>query len=388
MKSIRTIVVMPAYNAAETLQKTISDIPFDYIDEIIVVDDASGDNTIEVARSIGLGHPRLTMTTQVTESGSDKILLSIERIEKNVGYGGNQKRCYSLALDHGADIVIMLHPDYQYDPKLIKHFVEFIGEGYFDVMLGTRIRSRKEALSGGMPRYKYYSNRMLSFIQNIASGLVLSEWHTGMRAYTRDVLIDMKYDSFSNDFIFDTQALFAIVENGYTIGDIPVPVKYFAEASSINFMRSARYGVLTLWETAKYLFRKHNQVARFLMVGVTGFLTNLGVYSLLLYGTEMWYVTSAILAFVCGAIVSFTLHKFWTFNNRSRGKVRYEVLFYVSIAIINILVNSHLLIIMVQNMMFGRLISNVISNAFVAVWSFFVYKYVVFRSARRQPGEA
>lgn len=247
---------MPAYNAEATLEKTIFDIPFDYVDEIILVDDASRDKTVELAESIGNNHDKLTLSLVEYVKDKGKILFTVEQHEHNKGYGGNQKKCYHLALDHGADIVIMLHPDYQYDPKLIKYFVEYIRDGYFDVMLGSRIRSRKEALSGGMPSYKYYANRILSFIENIASGRTLSEWHTGMRAYKRSVLENIKYDQFSDDFVFDTQVLFAIIEKGYSIGDIPVPVRYFKEASSINLKRSLKYGILTLWETFRFLVRK------------------------------------------------------------------------------------------------------------------------------------
>ena len=237
---LKTIVVMPAYNAEATLERTINDIPLEFVDEIILVDDASKDNTIGRANEL---------------KSKVNIPFRIERLDKNTGYGGNQKKCYHLALEHGADIVVMLHPDYQYDPKLVKYFVEFIRDGYFDVMLGSRIRSREEAIKGGMPRYKYYSNRFLSFIENLATSRALSEWHTGMRAYTKQVLESIPFDTFSDDFVFDTQVLFAIVERGYRVGDIPVPVRYFDEASSINFRRSMRYGLTTLWETVKYLGR-------------------------------------------------------------------------------------------------------------------------------------
>jgi glycosyltransferase involved in cell wall biosynthesis len=236
---------MPAYNAEATLQKTVADIPFECVDEIILVDDASRDKTVERAENLKNNFLK-----------SKKIPLTIEKMSRNIGYGGNQKRCYDLALAHSADIVVMLHPDYQYDPKLIKHFVEFIRDGYFDVMLGSRIRTRREALEGGMPAYKYYANRLLTFVENIASGQSLSEWHTGMRAYSREVLESLSYEKFSDDFVFDTQVLFSIVERGYKIGDIPVPVRYFKEASSINFKRSVKYGLQTLLEIFKFLINK------------------------------------------------------------------------------------------------------------------------------------
>ncbi|PJA93922.1 MAG: glycosyl transferase family 2, partial [Candidatus Komeilibacteria bacterium CG_4_9_14_3_um_filter_37_5] len=187
---LKTIVVLPAYNAAKTLTQTVQDIPHDYVQEIILVDDCSKDETIEAAAALGL---------------------TIKQHHLNRGYGGNQKTCYDTALEHGADIVVMLHPDYQYDPKLIKYFVELIGDKYFDVMLGSRIRTRREALAGGMPPYKYYFNRLLSFGENIVSGQNLSEWHTGMRAYTKEVLKSINYHQFSEDFVFDSQMLFAII---------------------------------------------------------------------------------------------------------------------------------------------------------------------------------
>jgi glycosyltransferase involved in cell wall biosynthesis len=227
--------VLPAYQAERTLEQTVREIPRQSVDEIILVDDASSDRTMEIAQALHL---------------------VVERHPLNKGYGGNQKTCYSLALARGADIIIMLHPDYQYDPRLIPHFVDFIRNGYFDVMLGTRIRTRKEALAGGMPKYKYISNRFLTIFENIVTGQNLSEWHTGMRAYSRQVLeaIDFKHNS--DDFVFDSQVLFQIIEYGFRIGEIPVPVRYFAEASSINFVRSVRYGVGTVLVALRFLVHK------------------------------------------------------------------------------------------------------------------------------------
>jgi len=256
MKKLKTIIVMPSYNSESTFKKTILDIPFEYVDEIVFVDDASKDNTISLLKSFCREHPRFTLLEEEYKKNPDKILLTIHVHDKNLGYGGNQKSCYDLALKRGADIIIMIHPDYQYDPKLSKYFVEYIKDGYFDMMLGSRIRSRKETLAGGMPIYKYYANRFLSLIENLATGHNLSEWHTGMRAYQRKVLENIDYQKFSDDFIFDTQMLFGIIEKGYKIGDIPVPVRYFKEASSINFKRSLKYGLYTLWETLKFLLRR------------------------------------------------------------------------------------------------------------------------------------
>jgi len=231
-KAKKIIVVLPAYNAAATLERTIKDIP-DIVDQIILVDDKSNDDTAALARRLGL--------------------LVFEH-EKNKGYGGNQKTCYRLALEQGADIVVMIHPDYQYDPRLVRYFVEFIVDDYFDVVLGTRIRSRRETLAGGMPRYKYYSNRALTIFENLVSGYNLSEWHTGMRAYKREVLENIKFQNNSDDFVFDSQVLFQIIAHRYRIGEIPVPVRYFKEASSINFRRSLKYGLETVGIALSYFF--------------------------------------------------------------------------------------------------------------------------------------
>ncbi len=232
----KIIVVLPAYNAADTLEITVRDIP-DIVDEIILVDDQSSDETIAVAKRLGLFiFPRV----------------------KNGGYGANQKDCYRLALEHGADIVAMIHPDYQYDPKLISFFVQFLADGYFDIMLGTRIRSRREALAGGMPLYKYLANRFLTVIENFVSGYNLSEWHTGMRAYNREVLENIDWQNNSDDFVFDSEMLFKAVAKRYRLGEIPAPVRYFKEASSINFRRSLRYGLETLMVAIRYLFGKFN----------------------------------------------------------------------------------------------------------------------------------
>lgn len=234
-KHTKVVVVLPAYQAEKTLEQTVRDIPRKVVNEIILVDDASSDKTVQIAR---------------------KLKLLVRQHPANKGYGANQKTCYKYALERDADIVVMLHPDYQYDPKLIPHFIDFIKNDYFDVMLGTRIRTRKEALAGGMPKYKYFANRFLTFLENIITGQNLSEWHTGMRAYRREVLESINFMNNSDDFVFDSQVLFQIVEQGFRIGEIPVPVRYFPEASSINFVRSLRYGLGTALEALKYLGRR------------------------------------------------------------------------------------------------------------------------------------
>ncbi len=234
MTKSKIIVILPAFNAEKTLEKTVNEIPRDIVDEIVLVDDGSKDKTITLAR---------------------KLNLNVFVHGKNLGYGANQKTCYKLALEKNADIVVMLHPDYQYDPKVIKYLVGFIEEGYADVMLGSRIRSRREALEGGMPIYKYFFNRLLTFCENLLSGYNLSEWHTGLRAYKREVLENIDFQNNSNDFVFDTQVLFQIIEKKYRIGDIPIPVRYHSESSSINFKRSIKYGILTLYVAIKFFLR-------------------------------------------------------------------------------------------------------------------------------------
>lgn len=228
----KIIVVLPAYNAVATLERTVADLP-SLVDEIILVDDSSHDQTAELAAKLGL---------------------VVFRHERNLGYGANQKTCYRLALERGADIVVMVHPDYQYDPRLVSYFVAFIADAYFDVMLGSRIRSRQEALAGGMPRYKYYANRFLTLVENLVSGQNLSEWHTGMRAYSRQALESLNLNKTSDDFVFDSQVLFQLVSRKWRLGEIPVPVRYFPEASSINWRRSLRYGFSTLIIAVAYWF--------------------------------------------------------------------------------------------------------------------------------------
>lgn len=222
----KIIAVMPAYNAAATLEKTINDIPQGSVDEIILVDDCSSDNTVELARSLGL---------------------TVIEHEQNTGYGGNQKTCYTRALELGADIVVMIHPDYQYDSRVIPVAAELIRLGNCDLILGSRIRTRAEALAGGMPTWKYIANRFLTITENIALGQNVGDFHSGFRAYRREVLETVAWQNNSDDFVFDTQFLAQSVAAGFRLADIPVPVRYFAEASSINFRRSTRYGLLTLW---------------------------------------------------------------------------------------------------------------------------------------------
>lgn len=230
----RVIVVMPAYNAEKTLKKTVAEIDRNFVDEIVLVDDCSSDRTLEVASELGL---------QVVQHAS------------NLGYGGNQKTCYRTALERGADIVVMLHPDYQYTPKLIVSMINLIATGVFDVVLGSRILSGK-ALEGGMPYYKYVANRLLTLVQNMGLGAKLSEYHTGYRAYSRQVLETLPLEANDNDFVFDNQFLVQSVWAKFRIGEISCPAKYFEEASSINFSRSVKYGLGCLWNTLAFVAAK------------------------------------------------------------------------------------------------------------------------------------
>lgn len=233
----KVVVVMPAYNAEKTLAKTVADIPRGSVDEIILVDDCSKDQTVAVAESLGL---------------------KVVRHTKNLGYGGNQKTCYQAALDAGADIVVMVHPDYQYDARLVPHMTGLLKDNICDVVLGNRIRTRREALDGGMPTYKYIANRFLTVIENLFMGQNLGEWHSGLRAYTRRVLEAVPWERNSNDFVFDCEFLVQASAFGFRLGDIPAPARYFEEASSINFSRSVRYGLASLKSILRYyLHRMH-----------------------------------------------------------------------------------------------------------------------------------
>jgi glycosyltransferase involved in cell wall biosynthesis len=230
----KIVVVMPAYNASKTLEMTFKEIPKDIVDEVILVDDASRDDTASQAAELGIHtiiHP------------------------ENRGYGGNQKTCYSAALDKGADIVVMLHPDYQYSPRLITAMSSMIVSGHYDLVLGSRILGGR-ARKGGMPLYKYGANRFLTFIENLALGVKLSEYHTGYRAFSRKLLESLPLEANSDDFVFDNQMLAQAVYFGFRIGEISCPTRYFQEASSINFRRSVKYGLGVLATSLQYLLHK------------------------------------------------------------------------------------------------------------------------------------
>ncbi len=230
----KVIVVLPAFNAEKTLRAVHGEIPSDLVDGIILVDDASTDETVTLARQLGI---------------------AVIRHAENLGYGGNQKTCYQEALRRGADIVIMLHPDYQYPPWLIPSMAYLLESGIFDVVLGSRILGG-EAVRGGMPPYKYLSNRFLTLVQNLLMGAKLSEYHTGYRAFTRQVLETIPWQANSDDFLFDNQMLSQIIYRGFRVGEITCPAKYFAEASSINFSRSVTYGIGCLATAIKFRLSK------------------------------------------------------------------------------------------------------------------------------------
>ena len=243
----RLVVVMPAYNAERTLRQTFDELPHEYVDETILVDDASRDATVRVAGELGLRtiiHP------------------------ENRGYGGNQKTCYRAALASNADIVVMLHPDYQYSPKLVAAMASLVASGHYDVVLGSRILGG-QARRGGMPAYKYVANRFLTLAENLALGVKVSEYHTGFRAFSRAVLETLPLEENSDDFVFDNEMLVQAVAFNFRIGEISCPTKYFAEASSINFRRSVRYGLGVLATAGKYLLQR-SRLARFRLFAPEG----------------------------------------------------------------------------------------------------------------------
>lgn len=231
----KVVVVLPAYNAELTLEKTFREIPFDVVDEVVLVDDFSKDNTSALAKELGIIH--------------------VIRHEQNRGYGGNQKTCYKKALELNADIVVMLHPDYQYTPKLLHSMIALIGNGLYPVVFGSRILG-KGALKGGMPLYKYIANRALTFTQNLLMNQKLSEYHTGYRAFSGEVLRSLDLSKNSDDFIFDNQMIAQIFHKGYEIAEITCPTKYFEEASSINFKRSSIYGLGVLNVSIRYILHR------------------------------------------------------------------------------------------------------------------------------------
>jgi len=234
-KGKKVIVVLPAYRAALTLEQTYREIPFEIVDEVVLVDDRSPDNTVEVARKLGIKH----------------VVIH----EVNRGYGGNQKSCYDKALELGGDIVVMLHPDYQYTPLLLESMIALIGNEVYPVVFGSRILG-KGALKGGMPMYKYIANRLLTLTQNILMGQKLSEYHTGYRAFSGEVLRNVDYEKLSDDFVFDNQIVAQIFWKGYEVAEITCPTKYFDEASSINFSRSVTYGLGVLRVSLRYFLAR------------------------------------------------------------------------------------------------------------------------------------
>ena len=235
INSKKIIVVLPAYNASKTLQKTFDEIPFDVVDDVILTDDFSNDQTVAIAKKIGIEH----------------IILH----DKNKGYGANQKTCYQKAIELNADIIVMLHPDYQYSPKLIPAMCMLVANDLYDVVLGSRILS-KGALKGGMPLYKYVSNRILTFVQNVLMNQKLSEYHTGYRCFDAKILQKIDFENNSNDFVFDNEILAQCCFLNVRIGEISCPANYFEEASSINFKRSVKYGLGVLRVSISYFLQK------------------------------------------------------------------------------------------------------------------------------------
>lgn len=235
IENMRVTVVLPAYNAEKTLEQTYREIPFDIVDHVILVDDSSRDQTLQVAEKLGIHH--------------------IIRHEKNLGYGGNQKSCYNKALELESDIVVMLHPDYQYTPRLLHSMCYLIANQVYEVVLGSRVLG-KGALKGGMPRYKYIANRLLTLFQNLLMNQKLSEYHTGFRAFSGKVLRSINYNLNSEDFVFDNQMIAQIFYAGFEIAEITCPTRYFEEASSINLKRSTIYGLGVLKTSLQYRLQK------------------------------------------------------------------------------------------------------------------------------------
>ena len=231
----KVVCIMPAYNAETTLEKTYRSIPEGCVDEFILTDDCSRDHTVELAESLGI---------------------RVIRHKVNRGYGANQKTCYDAALESGADVVVMVHPDYQYDGRITPAVIRLLATGTCDVLLGSRIRTRRETLEGGMPIYKYLSNRFLTIFENMMLGQNLGDFHSGYRAYTREVLETINYRANSDDFVFDTEFLAQCAYHGFRIGDVPIPTRYFDEASSINFRRSTKYGLQTVGVMFKFNLQK------------------------------------------------------------------------------------------------------------------------------------
>ena len=231
----KVVVVMPAYNAEKTLESTINDIPDGWVDELVLVDDCSSDQTIAKARELGVHH--------------------IIKHDQNLGYGGNQKTCYEKALELDADVIIMLHPDYQYTPKLIPAMTSLIASGLYDVVFGSRILG-KGALSGGMPKHKYFLNRVLTFLQNILMGQKLSEYHTGYRAYSKDVLQRLDLSAGSNNFVYDNEMIARIFNQGFDVAEVTCPTKYFDDASSIDLKEGVRYAFGVLRVSFRYFMHK------------------------------------------------------------------------------------------------------------------------------------
>ena len=231
----KVIVVMPAYNAESTVEQTVRDIPDGSVDEIILVDDCSRDNTVEIAHSLGI---------------------TVIEHERNAGYGANQKTCHREALARGADIVVMVHPDYQYDPRLVPFFTGYVHSGVCDVMLGCRVRTRAETLGSGMPWWKYLANRFLTTVENVALGQNLGDFHTGFRVYSRRVLETIPFENNDDGFVFDSEFLAQAAYFGFRIGDAPIPCRYFEDASSIDFVASSVYGLKTLGVLAKFWLQR------------------------------------------------------------------------------------------------------------------------------------
>jgi putative flippase GtrA len=330
-KDKKIVVVMPAYNAAKTLVDCYNAIPKDFVDQIILVDDASLDNTVEVARTLPI---------------------TVVQHMQNRGYGGNQKTCYKHALEHGADAVIMVHPDNQYDPAFVPEFVRMIVDDGHSVVFGSRMMHKQQALAGGMPKWKFVSNIVLTKIANFSLRTKLTEFHSGYRAYSREVLQNLDLENNSDDFIFDTEIIIQIVTRKFPIKEIAIPTKYFKEASQIKLWPSIKYGLGIIWNLFKFKSGMRNfsglydpqhltgQFFRYLVAGTLAFAADFFSLYILVDLAHLHYLYAALMSFSCGLVTAFVLNRYWVFPYRKTDNLAKEFTVFTIIALLALAANE------------------------------------------------